>query len=85
MLLVFQNKTNIKIVGFQVTHFGFALALSDIDLWNKDLLDTHLDLSDTDIPRKHFVSHQDVLKTNKCLMGLVPLDKGLQECTLFFL
>ena len=23
-------------------HFGFALELSDIDLWNTDLLDTHL-------------------------------------------
>ena len=32
-------------------HFGFALDLSDIDLWNIDLLDTHLDLLDTDIPR----------------------------------
>ena len=29
-------------------HFGFALELSDIiDLWNIDLLDTHLDLLDT--------------------------------------
>ena len=50
-------------------HFGFALELSDIDLWNIDLLDTHLDLLDTDIPSKHFVCLQDVLKTNKCLMG----------------
>ena len=25
-------------------HFGFALELSDIDLWNTDLLDTHLGL-----------------------------------------
>ena len=24
-------------------HFGFALDSSDIDLWNIDLLDTHLD------------------------------------------
>ena len=31
-------------------HFGFALELSDIDLWNIDLLDTHLDLLDTDTP-----------------------------------
>ena len=31
-------------------HFGCALELSDIDLWNIDLLDTHLDLLDTDIP-----------------------------------
>ena len=33
-------------------HFGFALDSSDIDLWNIDLLDTHLDLLDTDIPSK---------------------------------
>ena len=45
-------------------HFGFALELSDIDLWNIDLLDTHLDLLDTDIPSKHFVCLQDVLKTS---------------------
>ena len=31
-------------------HFGFALDLSDIDLWNIDLLDTHLDLLDTISP-----------------------------------
>ena len=30
-------------------HFGFALELSDMDLWNIDLLDTYLD---TDIPSK---------------------------------
>ena len=48
-------------------HFGFALDLSDIDLLNVDLLDqryTHLDLLDTDIPSKHFVCFQDVLKTS---------------------
>ena len=45
-------------------HFEFALELSDIDLWNIDLLDTHLDLSDTDIPRDVFKTClQDVLKT----------------------
>ena len=27
-------------------HSGFALELSDIDLWNIDLVDTHLDLLD---------------------------------------
>ena len=37
-------------------HFGFTLELSDIDLWNIDLLDTHLDLLDTDIPSILFVS-----------------------------
>ena len=28
-------------------HFGFALELSNVDLLNIDLLDTHLDLLDT--------------------------------------
>ena len=32
-------------------HFEFALDLSDIDLLNIDLLGTHLDLLDTDIPQ----------------------------------
>ena len=32
MLLEFQNKTNIEIIGFQLMPFGFALELSDIDL-----------------------------------------------------
>ena len=31
---------------------------------NRDLLDTRLDLLDTDIPSKHFVYLQDVLKTS---------------------
>ena len=35
-------------------HFGVALGLSDTDLWNRDLLDTHLDFLDTDIPSKCF-------------------------------
>ena len=29
-------------------HFGFALDLSDIDLWNIDYLAKYLDLLDTD-------------------------------------
>ena len=36
-------------------HFGFFLDLSDTNLWNLDLLDTHLDLLYTDITSKHFV------------------------------
>ena len=60
MLLVFQNKTNIEVIEFKLMHFGFALDSSDIDLFNIDLLDTHLDLLDTDIPSKHFVCLQDV-------------------------
>ena len=30
-------------------HFGFALELPDIDLWNTDLLDTHLGLLNPEI------------------------------------
>ena len=45
-------------------HFGFALELSDIDLWNIDLLDTHLDLLDTDIPSKYFACLHNVFKTS---------------------
>ena len=63
MLLDFQNKTDIKIIGFWLIRFGFALDSSDLDLWNIDLLDTHLDLLDADILSKHFVCLQDVLKT----------------------
>ena len=46
-------------------HFGFTLDLSDIDLWNIDLLDTHLDLLDTDITSKNFVSLQRKIVTLK--------------------
>ena len=43
-------------------HFRFVLDLSDIDLKNIDLLDTPLELLDTDIPSKHFVCLEDVFK-----------------------
>ena len=45
-------------------HFGFALHLSDTNMWNIDLPDTHLNLLDTDILSKHFVSLHDVFKTS---------------------
>ena len=45
-------------------HFGFTLDSWDIDLWNIDLLDTYLDLFDTDNSSNHFVCLQDVLKTS---------------------
>ena len=45
-------------------HCGFTLNSSDIDLWNIDLLDEHLDLVDTDNSSKHFVCLQDVLQTS---------------------
>ena len=45
-------------------HFGFALELSDIDLQNIDLLDTHLDLLDTNILSMYFVCLHSVFKTS---------------------
>ena len=44
--------------------FGLALELSNVDLLNIDLLDTHLDLLDTYIPNKYFVCLHDVFKTS---------------------
>ena len=44
--------------------FGFALDSPDIDFLNIDLLYTHLDLLYTDMPSKHFIFLQDVLKTS---------------------
>ena len=48
-------------------HFTFALDSSDIDLLYIDLLDTHLDMLDTNIPSKHFFLSprrlEDVFKT----------------------
>ena len=64
MLLEFQNKTNIEIIGFSLMHFRFALELSDIDLWNTDLLDTHLDLIGTDTPNKYIVCLHNLFKTS---------------------
>ena len=61
---MFQKKTNIEIIGFKLMHFGFALVLSDIDLGNIDLLDTHLDLLDTNIPSKYLVCLHNVFKTS---------------------
>ena len=52
MLLEFHNKMNSEIIEFYLMHFGFTLEFSNIDLQNIDLLDTHLDLLDTDIPSK---------------------------------
>ena len=45
-------------------HFGFALELSNVDLLNINLLDTHLDLLDTDIPSKYFACLHNVFKTS---------------------
>ena len=49
-------------------HSAFALELSDIDLWNTDLLDKHLDLlspdKNTDIHSKYFVCLHKIFKTS---------------------
>ena len=45
-------------------YFGFTLDSSDIDLWNIDLLDAHLDLLESDISSKHFVCLQDIMQTS---------------------
>ena len=45
-------------------HFGFALELSNVDLLNIDLLETHLDLLDTNIPSKYFACLHNVFKTS---------------------
>ena len=44
-------------------HFVFTLEISDIDLRNIDLLDTHLDLLDTGIPSKYFDCLHNVFMT----------------------
>ena len=43
--------------------FGLVLELSNADLLNIDLLDTHLDLLDTVIP-KYFACLHNVFKTS---------------------
>ena len=45
-------------------HSGFVLDSSEIDLWNLDFLDTHLDLQHTGIGDKHFVCLQGVFITS---------------------
>ena len=45
-------------------HFGFVLELSDIDLWNIDLLDTDLNLLDRDIPCNYFACLDSVFETS---------------------
>ena len=62
MLLEFQNKANIEVVGIKLKHSGFPSVSSDMDLGNIEFLDTHLDFLDTDILSKPSASLQDVLK-----------------------
>ena len=51
--------------------FGFALDLSNTDLWNIYLSDAHLHLLDTDIPSKYFVYLHNVFKmSSRCLQDM---------------
>ena len=60
-------------------HFGFALKLSDIDLWNTDLLGTHLGLLNPEISIQ--ISSVSVLFVSiKSLLGLQDMSsRYLQE------
>ena len=78
---MFQKKTNIEIIGFKLMHFGFALVLSDIDLGNIDLLDTHLDLLDTNIPSNLFVSLQDMLKSSSRYLFKTSSIRVFKKCS----
>ena len=45
-------------------HFEFPLDFSDINLNNVDLLNTHLDLLNTDIPSKYLACLHNVVKAS---------------------
>ena len=60
MLFEFQNKTNFEVIGLKLMNLGFAFDSSDKDLWDVDLLDTDLDLLDTNIPNQNFAFLQDM-------------------------
>ena len=49
-------------------HFGFTLDSSDIDLWNTDLSDAHLDLLDTDNKSNSNLLMADVFWVLKIVM-----------------
>ena len=58
-------------------HFGSTLELSNVDLRNIDLLDTHLELLDTDILSKYFVCLHNVFKTSlTCLQDVLKTSLG---------
>ena len=63
-------------------HFGFALELSDIDLWNTDLLDTHLGLLNPEISIQ--ISPVSILFVSiKSLRGLQDISsRHLQDMSL---
>ena len=50
-------------------HSAFSLDSSNTNLWDNDMLDIDLDMLDTDIPSQPFVCLQDILNTNKYLLG----------------
>ena len=58
-------------------HFGFALDLSDIDLWNIDMLDTYLFLLDTDIPSKYFACLQTSSRRLQDMSSRSPKDRQM--------
>ena len=61
-------------------HFGFALELSDIDLWNTDLLDTHLGLLNSEVSIQ--ISPVSILfvsiKSLTCLQDVLEVEKLLR-------
>ena len=64
MLFEFQNKANIKIIGFWLMHVGFALDSSDIHYRFVRYTFRFVSLQDV-----FKTCLEDVLKTNKCLLG----------------
>ena len=64
-------------------NLGFAFDSSDKDLWDVDLLDTDLDLLDTNIPNQNFAFLQDVSKT--CLQDILKCSNHLEDVLKTFL
>ena len=76
--LTFSAMSNLNLADFTTSnqsseivilvHFEFTFELSDIDLWNMVLLDTHLDLlapdKYTDNPSNYFVCLHNIFKTS---------------------
>ena len=83
MLFEFQNKTNFEVIGLKLMNLGFAFDSSDKDLWDVDLLDTDLDLLDTNIPNQNFAFLQDVFKT--CLQDILKCSNHLEDVLKTFL
>ena len=63
MLVCFKIRRISKLLGLSDA-FWIRLRFPRYSLWNKDLLDAHLGLLNTDITSKNFVCLRDVLKTS---------------------